>query len=133
MRRWWIVVLLIVVIGAAVTTMRGRRTPAAPVETTPALVPVEVAMAQTGTVARTVEVSGTVTSARLAEIFPTIGGRVIRVYVKDGARVTAGQPLVELDATEQRAELAQAEAAAAAAEARLAALESGLRPQERQQ
>ncbi|MDR7512382.1 MAG: efflux RND transporter periplasmic adaptor subunit, partial [Armatimonadota bacterium] len=49
-----------------------------------------------------------------------------------GARVAAGAALLELDASDQRAELRQAEAAVAAAEARLALLERGQRPQERQ-
>ena len=133
MRRWLLVFFLVLVVGTAVMSARSRRTPAAPpAESAPVLVPVEVAAVESGTVARTVEVSGTVTSARMAEVFPKIGGRLARVSVQDGARVAAGQALIELDSAEQRAELAQADAAVAAAEARLAALESGLRPQERQ-
>ena len=57
---------------------------------------------------------------------------MVRVLVEDGDRVAAGQALVELDTSDQRNDLAQAEAAVAAAEARLAALEKGQRPQERQ-
>ncbi len=132
MRRWWIVVLLIVVAGIAATAARGRRSPTASGETAPVSVPVEVAAVESGTVTRTVEVNGTVTSARMAEIYPTLSGRVVRVLVQDGARVVARQPLLALESTEQQTELAQAEAAVAAAEARLAALQSGLRPQERQ-
>ncbi len=131
MRRWWIVVAL----GAAVVgviALRGRQPAVAPVVAEPAAVPVEVAAAAVGPVARTVEVTGTVTSARLAEVFPKASGRVVRVYVQDGARVAAGQPLVALDAADQRAEVAQAEAAVAAAQARLAALLAGPRPQEKQ-
>ena len=134
MRRWWIVLLLVVVVaaGLAATSMRGRKGPGPQVEAAPVLVPVEVAKVETGTVTRTVEISGTVTSARMAEVMPKLGGRVTHVFVQDGARVAAGQALVELESADQRAEVAQAEAAAAAAEARLSALESGLRPQERQ-
>ncbi len=143
MKRWWIVVLLIAVIGIAAVALRGRSPSASPQATpgqpapqpgqaAPGLVPVEVATVTSGTVARTVEVSGTVTSARAAELFAKQSGRVVGVHVQDGARVTAGQAIVELDASEQRAEQAQAQAAVAAAEARLAALQSGLRPQERQ-
>jgi RND family efflux transporter MFP subunit len=87
---------------------------------------------KTGTVARTVEVSGTVISARSAEVVPKISGRVARVLVQDGVRVGAGQALVELDAADQRADVRQAEAAVAAAEARLALIQKGQRPQERQ-
>lgn len=131
MRRWWIVVLLVGVI-AGVVALRGRRPAVTPVVAEPAAVPVEVSAVVVGPVARTVEVTGTVTSARLAELFPKISGRVARVYVQDGARVTAGAPVVALDAADQRAEVAQAEAAVAAAQARLAALLAGPRPQEKQ-
>jgi multidrug efflux pump subunit AcrA (membrane-fusion protein) len=133
MRRWVVVLVVILLAGAAVMGARSRRTPAAPpAESGSAAVPVEVAAVEVGAVARLVDVTGTVTSARTAEVYPKISGRVARVYVQDGARVAAGQALIELDASEQRAELAQAEAAVAAAQARLTALERGLRPQERQ-
>lgn len=133
MRRWWWVILVLVVVAAAGTTLRGRGSPGSSREpAAPPPVPVEVAAVEQGTIARTVEVSGTVTSARVAEIYPKVSGRVARVLAQDGDRVAAGQPLLELDPDDQRAEMAQAEAAAAAAAARLALLESGLRPQERQ-
>ena len=135
MKRWWIVAVLLAVAGIAAVALRGRNPSASP--QTPSgqpatVVPVEVATVTSGAVARTIEVSGTVTSARAAEIFPKQSGRVVRVLVQDGARVAAGQTIVELDASEQRAEAAQAQAAVAAAQARLAALESGPRPEERQ-
>jgi RND family efflux transporter MFP subunit len=132
MRRWWWVVLLALIVVAAGTVLRGRGSPSAPDQAAPVLIPVEVAAVEQGTVSHTVEVSGTVTSSRVAEIYPKVSGRVTRVLVQDGARVAAGQALIELDPADQRTDLAQAEAAVAAAEARLALLESGLRPQERQ-
>ena len=132
MRRWWWVVLLALIVVAAGTVLRGRGSPSASDQAAPVLIPVEVAAVEQGTVSHTVEVSGTVTSSRVAEIYPKGSGRVARVLVQDGARVAAGQTLVELDSADQRTDLAQAEAAVAVAEARLALLESGLRPQERQ-
>jgi HlyD family secretion protein len=133
MRRWWIVlVLAVVAIGAAAAVFGRGRAPAPAAEAPPPAVPVEVAAARQGEVVRAVEVSGTVASARAASIYPKISGRVARVLVQDGARVAAGQALVELDAGDQRAELRQADAAVAAAEARLVLLERGQRPQERQ-
>jgi HlyD family secretion protein len=133
MRRLWLVLVLAVLAVGAGATLLGRNRVAVPAgEIEPVLVPVEVAKVEQGAVSLTVEVSGTVVSARSAEIVPKISGRVARVLVEDGDRVAAGQPLVELDASDQRNDLAQAEAAAAAAEARLAALEKGQRPQERQ-
>ncbi|MDI6771976.1 MAG: efflux RND transporter periplasmic adaptor subunit [bacterium] len=132
MRRWRWVVLLALIVVAAGTVLRGRGSPPASDQAAPVLIPVEVAAVEQGTVSHTVEVSGTVTSYRAAEIYPKVSGRVARVLVQDGARVAAGQALIELDPADQRADLAQAEAAVAAAEARLSLLESGLRPQERQ-
>ncbi|MGH2371888.1 MAG: efflux RND transporter periplasmic adaptor subunit [bacterium] len=135
MKRWWVIAVLLAVAGIAAVALRGRSpaaSPQAPPGQPAAVVPVEVATVTSGAVARTVEVSGTVTSARAAEVFAKQSGRVVRVLVQDGARVAAGQAIVELDASEQRAEAAQAQAAVAAAQARLAALEGGLRPQERQ-
>ncbi len=132
MRRWIILAVFLLAVGVVAATVRGRRGPTAPAESAPVTIPVEVAAVEQGTVARTVEISGTVTSARMAEVFPKLSGRVARVLVQDGVRVAAEQALMELESSEQRAELAQAEAAAAAAEARLSGLENGLRPQERQ-
>lgn len=133
MRRWVVVLALVAVaLGAGATLWgRGRAAPEASMAT-PSAVPVEVAAVTRGTVTRTVEVSGTVVSARSADVVPKIGGRVVRVFVTDGARVAAGQPLIALDAADQRNEVRQAEAAVAAAEARLRLLEAGGRPQERQ-
>lgn len=133
MRRLWVILLLVALAVGAGAAFLGRNRAAAPAgEPAPVLVPVEVARIEQGDVSRTVEVSGTVVPARSAEVVPRISGRVVRVLVEDGDRVAAGQALVELDASDQRNDLAQTEAAVAAAEARLAALEKGQRPQERQ-
>lgn len=132
MRRWWWVVLLALIVVGAGTVLRGRGSSPAPQEAVPVLIPVEVAAVEQGTVSHVIEVSGSVISYRVAEIYPKISGRVARVLVQDGDRVLAGQALLEMDATDQRTDLRQAEAAVASAEARLALLESGLRPQERQ-
>ncbi len=133
MRRWLYVLVFVMLITLAAVAVLGRNRSAGPAaDTTPPAVPVEVARVSEGTVVRAVEVSGTVVAVRTAELFPKISGRVARVLVQDGARVAAGQVLIELDAADQRAEVRQAEAAVAAAEARLALLRAGQRPQERQ-
>ncbi|MFH1084938.1 MAG: biotin/lipoyl-binding protein, partial [Chloroflexota bacterium] len=59
-----------------------------------------------------------------------VGGRAVRVLVKEGDQVAAGALLVELDDAQQRAALAQAEAALAGAQADLARLMAGARPEE---
>ena len=54
------------------------------------------------------------------------GGRVARVLVREGQTVVAGQPLVELDASEERVRVDRANALVAVAEARVHEAESQL-------
>jgi HlyD family secretion protein len=54
---------------------------------------------------------------------------VLAWEAREGAQVTAGQPLLKLDSERQRARLAAAEAARAQAAARMAELERGTRPE----
>ena len=58
------------------------------------------------------------------------GGRIVQVSVKEGDRVEESQVLARLDARQQTAAVAQAEAARQGAQARLDELKSGARPQE---
>jgi len=133
-RPWfWIILVAGVLAAGGLTAGRMRAPRAAPVTPAEEVIPVEVAPVGAATLERTVEVSGSLTSTRMAEILPRRSGVVARVLVAEGARVRAGQPLVVLDATEAALRVQQAEAAVAAAQARLALLESGPRPQERAQ
>jgi ABC exporter DevB family membrane fusion protein len=63
-------------------------------------------------------------------LIPQLTGRVERVLVDEGDAVTAGQVLAELDASEQRAALAAAEAQVAEARARLAEARNGPRAED---
>ncbi|MGE5170602.1 MAG: efflux RND transporter periplasmic adaptor subunit [Rudaea sp.] len=72
-----------------------------------------------GDLVQSVVASGTVITPQRASIGTEITGRVARVPVEQGQTVRAGQVLVELDQTDERAALAQARAALAQAEARL--------------
>ncbi len=65
-----------------------------------------------------------------AQIGSTIGGRVSGVRVSDGDRVKAGQVIVTLDGSAERAALAAARSQQAQAAAALADLVAGPRPQE---
>jgi len=134
-RRWiWIVLVVAVLLlgGFAFGRLRGpTRAQVAPPEAPP--VPVEVAAVTRQTVERTVDVSGSLTSARVAEIFARQSGPVARVLVSDGAQVSAGQPLVVLDSAQASIRVRQAAAAVDAAEARVALLVAGARRQERLQ
>lgn len=133
-RRWfWIALVVVVLVAGGLAAGRMRAPRAAPPPPAEEVVPVEVVLVEAATLERTVEVSGSLTSARMAEILPRRSGVVTRVLVNEGAKVHARQPLVVLDATEAALRVRQAEAAVAAARARLALLQSGARPQERAQ
>ncbi|HEV8338794.1 MAG TPA: efflux RND transporter periplasmic adaptor subunit [bacterium] len=135
MRRWiWILLLVIILLlgGLAVGRLRAPTGAQAPPPETPP-VPVEVALVTRQTVERTVDVSGSLTSARVAEVFARQSGPVVRVLVSDGAQVSAGQPLVQLDSAQAAVRVRQAAAAVEAAQARVALLVAGARAQERVQ
>lgn len=62
--------------------------------------------------------SGYVVAEQVAKVGPVVPGRVVRVHVKEGQRVKAGDLLVELDVGDQRATAATLRARATAAAAR---------------
>ncbi|HUR47578.1 MAG TPA: efflux RND transporter periplasmic adaptor subunit [Candidatus Saccharimonadales bacterium] len=68
-------------------------------------------------------VSGTIETDE-AHVASRYGGRVVRIFEREGANLTNGQPIVELEAPELMASKAEAEA-------QLAELEAGARPQEK--
>jgi len=59
---------------------------------------VELAMIERGTVESTVvnTRAGTVKACRRAKLAPVAGGQIVKLWVKEGERVKAGQPLLEL-------------------------------------
>lgn len=77
-----------------------------------------------------VSVTGEVVPALWAGVGAQAGGTVVEVLVKRGDRVAAGDLLVQLDPTDARLAVHQAEAALEAAQAQLALLEAGPRPEE---
>jgi HlyD family secretion protein len=87
----------------------------------PAPVPVDVATVERGTVESTVTNSraGTVKARRRAKLSPQEGGRVIALPKRKGDRVTAGDVLLQLDASvaSARLDLAKRERESATAEA----------------
>ena len=68
---------------------------------------------------RTLQFSARVATLSRVDVGATVTGRVRQVLVDEGARVKAGQPLIELEEDELRAALAQARAAQAQAQATL--------------
>jgi RND family efflux transporter MFP subunit len=71
-------------------------------------------------VPRTSEFVATIQSLASTTIQPQVEGIVTRMFVRSGDRVTAGQPLVQIDPDRQQATVASLEAARAAREADVA-------------
>lgn len=80
---------------------------------------VDVVAVETRALKQTVVVSGRVLAPARIDVGSTITGRVERVAVEEGSRVTQGAVLVELERAELAAALAQADAALAAARTRI--------------
>jgi membrane fusion protein, multidrug efflux system len=74
-------------------------------------VPVEVAEVETGSIARSVTVSGVVEPLRSVGINSQVSGTLLDVMVEEGTVVRRGQPLARVDDRELRAQFEAAEAA----------------------
>ena len=106
---------------------KGTPTAAQP---TPKLAMVQVTAVREGTLARTLEVTGTVSARAEIAVMPKIEQPIRAMLVQEGDRVTAGQVLVRLESTELDAQLATAVAERRVAEATVRDLQAGARPQE---
>jgi HlyD family secretion protein len=109
--RWWVMLAVLLVAGAV-----------AYVVTRPKPVAVDIMIAKREDVQTSVVASGRVLAPARVDIGSTITGRVQRVAVREGARVTEGQLLVQLEQTELAAAVAQARAARDRARARVASV-----------
>ena len=86
-------------------------------------VTVETALAETRVIAETVEAVGTTRAAQSIEIVPEADGRVLELNITPGKRVEAGDVLIRLDDTIERADLAEARARLTEQEQALARIE----------
>lgn len=80
---------------------------------------VQTYTATRGDLVQSVVASGTIITPQRASIGAEVTGRVARVPIEQGQTVREGQLLIELDQTDERAALAQAQAALAQAAAKL--------------
>lgn len=89
--RHWFRFLPVVLIGAILVYAGWRLARPDPLA-------VELATIGRGAVEATVvnTRAGTVTACRRARLAPAAGGQIVKLFVREGARVTAGQPLLEL-------------------------------------
>lgn len=91
------------------------------VETEEALPTVEVATVEKGVLERGVQLSGVVKGETEVDVVPKLSGKIERVLVSVGDVVNKGDLLVQLDESDIRSQVAQAEAAVKAAQAGLQA------------
>ncbi len=120
-RLGWILVIVLIAVGlVAVRMKRMHEKESAPLVT---VVPpaVRVAAVTEGRVVRNRHVLGTVIGSDEAEVAPRVMGQVLKVTVREGDAVRAGQLLVVIDPRELQDAVAQAEAGLAAAREALAA------------
>ena len=80
---------------------------------------VEVTQVATTRLVDDAQAVGSLRSRQSVTLRPEVSGRVVRIAFEDGAAVRAGQLLVQLDDTLQRAELSQAQAQLSIARANL--------------
>ena len=76
-----------------------------------------------------VRASGSVEATEV-QVSAQVGGRLLELRVAEGDRVTAGQPIAQLDTTDVRLALQRAQAERAQADAQLRLLQAGARPEE---
>ena len=79
--------------------------------------PVEAAPVRIDVAQRQIQAIGTLRSNESVIVRPEVAGRIVAINFQEGQRVRKGQVLVQLDASFERAELAQAEAMAQLARA----------------
>jgi membrane fusion protein (multidrug efflux system) len=72
--------------------------------------PVEVVAAMADTVVDAILATGQIEAVHSVELRPDIEGRISAILVREGAAVAKGQPLVQVDDAELKAEVARAEA-----------------------
>ncbi len=73
-------------------------------------IPVEVAQVRQGSVTAFYSTTATLEAEREARVVPRLGGTIVELFVEEGDRVKAGEPLARIDDDRYRLSLAQAEA-----------------------
>ena len=114
-RHWWIWVLVLLLFGltfywvmvhqqrsAAATTGGGRRAMGG-------TVPVTTATAHSGSIGIYQDAIGTVTPFNTDSITSQVTGVVTEVHYREGQMIKKGDPLIDIDARQYEAQLAQAE------------------------
>lgn len=109
-RHWWAILVLVmaIAIGGRAYSIYSKNAATAAKTSGKTAVVIETATAARGAIAASLSASGTVQGIQEANIAAKAAGRIQSTPVVDGSFVTAGQLLVDLDASEVRAQLGQA-------------------------
>jgi len=101
MRKFLIIVVLVVLIALAVYFLIGEREESAPL----------TVLAARHEIRMTVSTNGVIEPVERSEVYAPIDGRVVRIPVQEGAEITVGQILMELESEQVRKALAEADSA----------------------
>ena len=117
-----IAVGIILTAGIGISVVRGR-TPAFDLEK-------YTVTATSQDLEATITASGTVVPIQSVNISPKSAGRITKLFVDQGDKVTAGQRLAQMETTDLQADALRTQANLAQAQARLAEVVAGSRPEE---
>jgi len=92
----------------------------------PAVTPVQIEPARSGTLEDTSEYVANLNNRQSVTLRPRVAGQVVALQALQGDTVTAGTPLVQIDPSAQKATLEGTQASAQAAQADVAALRAAL-------
>jgi multidrug efflux pump subunit AcrA (membrane-fusion protein) len=122
-KRWWVGLLTIAVLGGFGWLVYTRIILPMLLGMPPQFGPMKVAIADpiASTVRDSSEYVATLQSRQSVAVQPQVSGRITQIYVKSGDRVAAGAPLLQMDASEQQAQVAGNAAGIQAASAELEA------------
>lgn len=114
--------LAALVLGLAAVSAAGcgQKTAADNPAGPPGGMPVQVTPVKSVTIPETTEYLSVLKSRHSANINPQVEGQVVRIFVKSGDRVKAGEALLQIDPMKQQATVSSQEASRAAQEANVA-------------
>ena len=93
-------------------------------------VPVKLKTLETATVIDSTEYVGTLEAQGRVNLAPRINGRILRIFVNQGDRISRGQPIIELEPTQQQEDVNAATQAVNVEKARLGQVQAELKAAE---
>ena len=111
---------LVLGLAAVLAAGCGQKTAADNPAGPPGGMPVQVTPVKSVTIPETSEYLSVLKSRHSANINPQVEGQVVRIFVKSGDRVKAGEALLQIDPMKQQATVSSQEASRAAQEANVA-------------